>query len=128
MLATTAGPGTADMMQGLALLACLVIALGAYRVERRWSKSSSILAGPAFREAVDRIQAGQIDAVGFGVLQRACHQRQPTLPAHLRALRDKIEKGLPVSLYDPARKRQIESASLEQFTAWAKEHFPNDVP
>jgi hypothetical protein len=119
-------PETMDVMQGLLLLGCLVIALGAYGAERRWAKSSKILAGPAFHEAVERIQAGQVDAVGFGVLQRAYHQRQPTLPGHLKALQEKIETGQRVSLYDPERHRQIEPASLEQFTAWAQKHFPDD--
>jgi hypothetical protein len=114
-----------EMMQGLSLLACLVIALGAYQVERRWAKASKILSGPAFREAVDRIQSGQVDAAGFGVLQRAYAQGKPNAAAHIRALRDKIELGQQVSLYDPEQNRQIAPASSDQFTAWAAKHFPN---
>ena len=124
MMATPASPEFATTIGALSTVACLVIALGAYQAQRRWARNSNILDGQGFREAVDRIQAGRVDAVGFGVLRRAYHQRQTHLPAYLQGLEDRLERGLQVSLYDPEQDRQIESPTLAQFAGWAEKHFP----
>lgn len=125
MLPTPASPQFTDMIEALSMLACLVIAFGAYQAQRRWSRKSAILSGPDFRAAVDRIEAGEVDAAGFGVLKRAYHQRQPTLPAHLRALRHRIEEGQRLSLFDPKDHGQIDYPTLRQFDVWVDEHFPD---
>jgi hypothetical protein len=46
------------------------------------------------------------------------------LEAKLSVLRCRLEKGSPLSLYDPATKKQHPASIMAEFSVWASSNFP----